>query len=395
MKKLKILIIDHTDANRYPCVTTHLELIKRLNKLTNNPTLILSNSKKIDNPNNVIYLKVPQNPILAIFLFNLKLMYFLFKYIISEKPDIIVTEYFSIFGTIPFMIYSKLFNKKPRFVLDIRSVPVELKGLLGLMQELQYDLSILFSKYFTDGITFITKGLAEEEIKRFKLKDKPFCVWSSGVNEKLFNPKVKYPNLKSKLGLNNNFILIHHGILFKNKGIIETVKAIHLLKKDYPNIIFFILGNGPAEEEINILIKKYNLQKQVKLLGLIPYKEIPKYLNMADIGVDVHPNHPWWNNQSSLKIMEYLSMEKPIVLTCIPANTNVVGNAPCGFYIKSTNPNDIKKGILIAYDQRNKLKSLGKIGRKIIIKEYTWRKLAKNLYNFLEKIDERWKKTIN
>lgn len=380
--RLKILIIDHTDASRYTCVSARLELIKGLSNLSD-AKIIISNSKKVNNPNNVIYFKVPQNPVLAIFLFNLKLMYFLFKYIISEKPDIIVTEYFSIFGSIPFMIYSKLFNKKPRFVLDIRSVPVELKGLLGLMQKLQYDLSILFSKYFAEGITFITQGLADEEIKRFKLQNKPYTVRSSGVNEEFFNPKVRYPDLKSKLGLKNKFIILHHGILLKNKGIIETVKAISLLKKDYPNIIFFILGKGPAEEEINILIKKYSLQKQVKLLGLIPYKEIPKYINMADIGIHVHPNHQWWNNQSPIKLMEYLSMEKPIILTDIPANVNVVGNAHCGFYIKSHNPKDIKEGIIRAYKNKNKLKSLGKIGRKIILKRYTWNKISGDFEKFL------------
>ena len=79
-------------------------------------------------------------------------------------------------------------------------------------------------------------------------------------------------------------------------------------------------------------------------------------------------------------------MCKPVILTDIEAHQQIIKNEKCGIFINSCKPEDIKKGILKAYEMRNILKQLGLSGRNLILKEFTWEKQAKKLYEYLQNI---------
>jgi len=83
-----------------------------------------------------------------------------------------------------------------------------------------------------------------------------------------------------------------------------------------------------------------------------------------------------------------LAMEKVVILTDIPAHRAVIGESPCGIYIKSISPQEIAKAIGIAYLNRENLGEMGKIGREIIDREYVWKKVAIDLEKYLQSIDQ-------
>jgi len=63
------------------------------------------------------------------------------------------------------------------------------------------------------------------------------------------------------------FNIIVLGRLANQKGFVELLDVISIIKADYPNICLNIIGKGPLEGLINKKIKKLNLNDQIKLLG--------------------------------------------------------------------------------------------------------------------------------
>jgi glycosyltransferase involved in cell wall biosynthesis len=201
------------------------------------------------------------------------------------------------------------------------------------------------------------------------------------------NPTIRREDLRRNLGLAEKFILFYHGTFSSTRGLTETIEAIKILKNKYHDIVFFLLGTGSTVAALRALIRKEGLLENVIIHNPVVQSEVPKFINMCDVCIVPLPNHPYWRHQSPLKLLEYLAMEKVVILTDIPAHRSIVGDADCGLYISSVNPTEIARAIEYAYFNKENLDERGKIGRRIIKEKYTWGKVARDLENYLSSIN--------
>jgi colanic acid/amylovoran biosynthesis glycosyltransferase len=77
-----------------------------------------------------------------------------------------------------------------------------------------------------------------------------------------------------------NFISI--GRLAEKKGHEDTIKAFYELIKVYPSLHLKIIGEGELKEDLIRLIKSFNLEKHVTLLGSKSHSQTKEYLAAAD-----------------------------------------------------------------------------------------------------------------
>ncbi len=374
--------------------TSQLEILRNLAKLGHSTSLVAVHSKReIRNENpqlRIISIPLRYVPIISPVMFALMVFFLLPYYIIVLKPDYIIAEPdVSFFGFASALPFSK--SKRTKLVLDIRSTMVETLGFRGRLQTLCFDASVLIAKKFFNGMTIITSLMKEEICRRFNIDPKSIGVWSSGVSATLFDGSSylsEGEDLRRKLRLSKKFIILYHGAFTANRGLKETIEAMHVVKRAYSDVILFLLGNGPITDYLKNLITVQGLQNQVVIHDSVEYTEVPKYIAMSDVGIVPLPNHPYWRFQSPLKLLEYLAMEKTVIITDIPAHRSVIGQEKCGIYISLVEPNEIAKSILHAYNNKGKLEKWGKCGRIIIKEKYTWEKVAKELDNYLLSIGD-------
>ncbi|MGB9615269.1 MAG: glycosyltransferase family 4 protein [Fervidobacterium sp.] len=336
-------------------------------------------------PASVIAIPLRYVPVISSILFSVILLFLLPFYIIVYKPDFVITEPdLQVISFIPAIPIFRL--KKIKLILDIRSTPVETYGIRGWLKSFFFNVSVLLAKTFFDGMTIITPYMKDEVCKRFNLNPEFVGVWSSGVSLELFNPS-KYifegEKLRRKFKLSNRFVIFYHGALSKKRGLVETLEALTFLKSQYPNIVLFLIGAGSITKTLRELIKVKGLQNNVIIHEPVKYIDVPKYIAMSDVCIVPLLNHPYWRFQCPLNLLEYLAMEKVVILTDIPANNHIVGKKQCGIYISEATPIEIAKGIEYAYHNKSKLSIWGKTGRSIIEKYYSWDIVASHLEKYL------------
>jgi glycosyltransferase involved in cell wall biosynthesis len=333
-------------------------------------------------------------PLILPVMFTIFLFFYLPIFVVFSKPDVVIMEpYVHILSAIPQLLISRF--KKVKSVLDVRSTPVETTGFRGFQQKFWFSVSILTAKKLFDGMTIITPSMKKEVCNRFNIDPAKVGVWTSGVSDSLFNPQnliSESAELKRKLGLTGKFVVFYHGVFSATRGLQETIKAMKILKHRYSNAVFFLLGTGPIVSDLQALIQKEDLQDNVIIHNPIDHLEVPKFVGMSDVCIVPLPDHSYWRFQSPLKLLEYLAMEKVVILTDIPAHRAVIGEAKCGIYISSVRPMEIANAIEYVYLNKDTLKERGKIGREIVKREYTWEKVAGSLENYLLSIDELRKK---
>lgn len=331
-------------------------------------------------------------PVVSPVMFTVVLFFFLPIYIILSKPDFIIMYQpeVSVLSSIPGLLVSKF--KRVKFVLDVRSTPVETVGFRGFMQTFWFSTSVLIAKKLFDGTTIITSLMKKEVCNRFHINPNKVGIWTAGVSTTLFNPKnyiSESTELRRKLGLSGKFVVFYHGVFTATRGLTETIKAIKILKHKHPDVAFFLLGTGPIVSMLKALIQEEGLQDNVIIHNPVNHAEVPKFIGMCDVGIVPLPYHPYWRFQCPLKLLEYLAMEKVVIVTDIPAHRAVVGEWKCGIYASSAKPSEIAKSITYAYHNREKLEKWGKFGRTIVNERYTWEKVAEDLENYLLSIEDR------
>ena len=389
MRKLKILWVYPTTLDVFLHNSYLPHILNKLSELGHDITLISARSRRIVEKQNPKIRKsiVPLRfvPLVSPILFSIILFFYLPLFVIISKPDfVIMIDDVSIISSIPTFLISKF--SRSRFVLDVRSIPVETEGVRSFLRKFWFHFSVLAAKRFFDGVTILTSPMKNEVCKSFTIDPDKVGVWTSGVSVDFFNPMnfgSESIELRRKLGLNGKFIVFYHGVLTPTRGLAETANALKTLRNKYPDIVLFILGRGPFAPKLEDLVQRECLQENVILAGSVDHSEVPKFISMCDVGIVPLPDHPYWRCQSPIKLLEYLAMEKVVVLTDIPAHRVVVGGAKCGIFISSIDPAEIAGAIEYAYVNKKYLNGWGKIGRELMKEKYTWEKVAKDLENYL------------
>lgn len=372
---------------------SRIEMLKSLEKLGHNVLLVTGFKKK--KPGFGLDGKIRYIPLINVKILNVCIFYFYLLFYVgynsfTKRPDFVIVDSGSFWAMIPLAALRriKIFNTK--FILDIRTLPVEVFGISGKIKEQLFNMSVLGAKHLFDGITVITPFMKKVLIERYGLSQGRMSVWTSGASLDQFDPDQFSPELmtglKDHLNLKDKFVIMYHGVLTATRGLEEAITALSLLANEHADIAFFIIGDGIAKVELENVTNRLELQNRVIIKDAVPYEEIPKYIALADVGILPFPPILWWRVSSPIKLMEYLAMEKPVIVTDIEAHKQVIGRNPYGFYVNSNNPESIARGIVEAYRKKNHLKEIGQQGRKLIQDKYSWAKQAFQLEKYLKSI---------
>jgi glycosyltransferase involved in cell wall biosynthesis len=372
--------------------TSQFEILENLANKGHNTTLIAIRSKsRFQNKKpkiSVIAIPLRNIPIIASLLYGVLIFLLLPLYVIILKPDYVITQ-----PTIPVTSFMSTLPisriKRIKLILDIRTVPVQ-TGYRGFLHDFLFTTCILTAKKFFDGITIITSSMKAEICEKYHLNPKRLGVWSSGVSLSLFNPDNWISHglkLRDRFGLKKRFVVFYHGALSPNRGLVETVEAIRLLRSIHPEVVLFLLGSGPLTPILKKLVEENNLFSNVIIHGPVDYEAVPKYISMSDVCIVPLPDMHYWRSQSPLKLLEYLSMKKVVIISNIPAHRAIIGKEPCGIYISTVKPTEIAKSIKYAIHNKDRLQNWGETGRPVIRNGYTWQKMASDLERYLFSID--------
>jgi len=320
------------------------------------------------------------------------LLYFIYLcyYLLTERPNIVIFHPSVFLSVILFTVLRKIKIIKIKFVMDVRTIPVEIHGISDRAKQILFDLSIYASKYFFDGLSVITPFMKKVLTDQYKLKTKNIGIWTSGVSLELFDYK-QHDNeyvkrLQNKWNLQNKFVIIYHGVFTPSRGLHESIEAINLLRGKCPDIVLLLVGDGSDRNFLSGLTERFELRNHVIITGPVRHDYIPYYIKLSDIGILPFPNLFWWRVSSPIKLMEYMAMAKPVIVSDIEAHRDVIKSNGCGIFVKSNAPVDLANGILFAYENKAQMKQMGLLGRKIVEERFTWQKQVVNLDKYLQEI---------
>lgn len=217
----------------------------------------------------------------------------------------------------------------------------------------------------------------------------------NGVDPQKYNPEnissEQTKRVREKYGIKDDELMILFlGRLVNVKGVDKLIMAMpHVLTK-IPKAKLVVVGVGDLQEYLSNLTRTMRLENYVKFcFDFIPEEERINHYAACDIAV--FPSH---YEPFGIVALEAMSMEKPVVVGAagVSGMREIViccGDEQCGYHIDPNNPSDIAWGVISALESSERRQWLGKNGRKRVIAEFTWSRIAEKTIELYGKIVKR------
>nr|WP_304216783.1 glycosyltransferase [Fredinandcohnia onubensis] len=342
-------------ANSIHTVRWVNSLVERNHKLTL-LTMHQQEEHKIDSRVQIIILPYPAP--LGYYLNALKA-----KKIISElKPDILNTHYASGYGTL-----SRFINYKPTLLSvwgsDVYDFPYESSSKRRILMKNLRVADRLAS----------TSHVMKKQTEQFCPKEMKIEVTPFGVDMNRFKP--------SKEGKHDNNITIGMIKALETKyGPEYLIEGVHLLlnrlQEEYKYAIadqikLLIIGKGSQLQELQDLVKEYQMEDIVSFTGAVPHTEVPSYLNKLDI----YCAPSTLDSESfGVAIVEASASGIPVIVSNVGGLPEVVKDEETGFVVEPKNAKEIAAKLYELVMDEEKRERLGNQGRIYTQSLYDWEK---------------------
>jgi glycogen(starch) synthase len=240
----------------------------------------------------------------------------------------------------------------------------------------------------------VSYAMKDELIQLGFPRDKIFVSYN-GVDPEKYDPESisaeQARKVRELYGLKDDELMILFlGRLVGVKGVDKLIMAMpHVLLK-FPKAKLVIVGVGDLQEYLTNLVRTMRLEEYVRFrFDFISEEERILHYAACDIAVFPSIYEPF-----GIVALEAMSMECPVVVgaTGVSGMREIVicrGEEQCGYHIDPNNPSDIAWGVTSALESPEKRKWLGKNGRKRVLNEFTWSRIAEKTVALYEQMIKR------
>lgn len=354
--------------------------------------------------NRTFYLKVPENKLLRLVKgVNLIIRYF------HKRPTILL-KVLNIFKfrkdaaslTILYKIIPFLNNR----TYDIIHCHFGPNGNLGvLLKEMGISKGKIITSFHGFDVSYYIKNHGEnvydylfakgdqflpisnrwkDELIRLGCSKEKIVIHRMGVDIGRFN----FSPRKPKFGERVNLLSIAR--LIEKKGLQYGIRAVAKVLKDYSNIEYKIVGDGPLKGDLECLIKELNISDTVKLLGWKPQEAVIRLMKDTDILLAPSVTDQYGNQEGiPVVLMEALAQGIPVLSTYHSGIPELVTDGVSGFLVPERDINALADRLIYFIEHPEICPKMGRAGRRYVEKYFDINKLNDQLVDLYRQLIEK------
>lgn len=242
------------------------------------------------------------------------------------------------------------------------------------------------------GIVVLTSIMKEMLIER-GYSEKRILVESSAVDPRTFPVGIKQADAREKLKIPAKGKIVSYignfHTLGLEKGLETIVQSVPFVIEKQQDVSFYFVG-GPmdyADAYISTLQSKGVDDRHYRFFDRQPYQDMHLWLAAADVLVMPLPDHPRFSkNCSPMKIFEYMTSGRPMVMSDLPAFRGVLKNENNSLVVQADNTEEFSEAVIrLLQDPVLASKLAGQALSDV--KNYTWDKRANRIVKWIETLD--------
>ncbi len=258
-----------------------------------------------------------------------------------------------------------------RYLFDHHDVCPELFEAKFGKKGLLYKIMLLWERitFATASVSIATnESFRAIALSRGKMKPEDVFVVRSAPKIEKFEIRPADPAMRKGAGT----VLGYVGVIGQQEGMDLLVAAAdHLIRAmGRSDVHFIIVGFGPEVPMVQADVTRRGLDAHFTFTGALYGEDLLRALNSCDIGVSPDPKNAMNDISTMNKVMEYMTLEKPVVQFDLKEGRASAGEA--SVYAAANDPKDFAAKIAELMDAPDRRAEMGKIGRARVLDKLSW-----------------------
>lgn len=235
--------------------------------------------------------------------------------------------------------------------------------------------------YFNEMDAIIAVNKEACRILRGHGYNKPIFIQQvNGADEKLWHPG-KDEQLRRMLRL-NDFNIGYVGSLRYEKGVLDLVEAVTGLENDAWSLT--IIGDGPLKNSMIYKLEKEKVLDNVRFLGYLERKDIPKYIRELDVLVLPSKTLPDCRERFGVVLVEAMLSGVAVIGSSCGGIPEVIGDS--GLIFEEGNVRQLRECLRLLMNNSKLREELAEKGRKRALERYSATAMSKQIYEFFNQL---------
>lgn len=307
----------------------------------------------------------------------------LLGFVFVRRPDVILLSIPPLFLSATGLIY-KFVMRRP-LVLDVRDLWPQAAIDLGELKESFLTRALTRLEMFfykkSDRVTVVTRGILDSLIAR-KTPEWKVRLITNGVNTDVFDLAEQGPNPYESLGLGGKFIVVYAGVIGIQHGPAYVARAASILSGQR-DIAFVFIGDGVKKKELEAEAESRGLEN-IHFVNEQPVESLARFLSHSHTGLATLRNLPFCNGIILVKMFCYMACSLPVVLAGFGESRGILKEAGAGLCVEPEDPAQLAEAITALYNDQERGKRLGALGRQYVTAHYSRRSIADKMEKVLK-----------
>jgi len=190
-----------------------------------------------------------------------------------------------------------------------------------------------------------------------------------------------YPSdIREKLGIQENPLVLYVGRLDPRKGVTYLLKAFYIVKKKIPRAKLLIIGEGSLKRHLIRLAIRLGIKEDVIFYGKVARDLLPSIYKIADVCVVPSIYEPF-----GLVAIEALASGTPVVASAVGGLIDIIKHYENGVLVKPGDVHDLAGTIIKLLSDRELLNNIRR-KIKILLGQYDYKLIARKTIDLYEKL---------
>jgi phosphatidylinositol alpha-1,6-mannosyltransferase len=201
-------------------------------------------------------------------------------------------------------------------------------------------------------------------------------VMHPGVDTDVFRPAPRDQDKRREFGWGDRPVILTVGRLQQRKGQEQIIRALPEIRRQVPNVLYAIVGEGAERGRLEQLTAELGLQDCVRLHGEMQHDDLLAAYQQCD--VFAMPNREVAGDFEGFGIvyLEAQACGKPVIAGDSGGTAEAIHAPETGFIVRQDHPDDLPQRLVQLLGDDALRERMGQAGRAWVVANFNWQTLT-------------------
>jgi phosphatidylinositol alpha-1,6-mannosyltransferase len=197
-----------------------------------------------------------------------------------------------------------------------------------------------------------------------------------GTDPRHFRPGIDARAVRSRYGLESGRWLLTVARLAAHKGIDTVLRVLALLRDEYPDLRYAIVGSGLGLTQLQTLAQHLGVSDRVRFLTDVPDEDLPQLYNSAELYLGVSRPVELMMEGFGIALSEASACGVPVIGSSTGGIPDAVRDGETGLLVDAESAGAVADAVRLLLGNRDLARRLGAAGRNAVESFYNWDRVA-------------------